>query len=303
MKPYDVLCIGSATIDQTISVQRLPTRDDKVLGKQVSEGVGGTATNSACVCASLGLKVAALGSIGDSAASQLIRAEYRHYGIDQRYLNYSVEFEPMRVLIMLDDSGEKSLIIMPNEPADNFAEGLKQAISDSHYVYTMPGDLELLQRAGELTKVHGSRLAVDIEPTTFSDSHELGVILTSADVAFFNRDGFSKAFGVTPTAEQLAKLAQEHQLLGVVVTLGEGGAIGYVNGEYLSHPGFKVPVVDTTGAGDTFNAAMLYGLLRLPSAQAAMDFASACAAYSVGGVGAKGAVPTLDSVERFLRLG
>jgi ribokinase/sulfofructose kinase len=95
-------------------------------------------------------------------------------------------------------------------------------------------------------------------------------------------------------------MVESYQLDGVVVTLGKDGAIAFVNGEYASYSGFNVPVVDTTGAGDTFNASFLYTQINKMPLSTGLEFACAAAAISVGAVGPKGNVPTLDKVAEFL---
>ncbi|HCM8099076.1 TPA: carbohydrate kinase family protein, partial [Klebsiella pneumoniae] len=86
IKKYDVVAVGSGNIDLVFRVPRLPGNDDKVVGKKISENVGGTVANSACMMSTLGLKVVSLSSAGDDRYGQLIVDDFNRHGVDTRYI-------------------------------------------------------------------------------------------------------------------------------------------------------------------------------------------------------------------------
>ena len=71
------------------------------------------------------------------------------------------------------------------------------------------------------------------------------------------------------------------------------------DGEPIHVPGYKVKAVDTTGAGDTFNASFLYGVSRGWTLRECAEFANAAAARAIGFMGARGGVATEAAVEQF----
>lgn len=87
----------------------------------------------------------------------------------------------------------------------------------------------------------------------------------------------------------------------VVVTLGSRGAYALSQSGSAFQPAFHVPVVDTTGAGDCFHAACLFGLEQSWPLQQMLRFASAAAALSVQAEGARGLLPDRQQVEDFLK--
>ena len=82
----------------------------------------------------------------------------------------------------------------------------------------------------------------------------------------------------------------------MIVTLGEQGAT-YFDSELINIPGMKAEIIDTTGAGDTFNGALAVGISEGMTIKEAVQFANQAAGLSVGGLGAQGGMPYRDEIE------
>jgi sulfofructose kinase len=83
-------------------------------------------------------------------------------------------------------------------------------------------------------------------------------------------------------------------------TLGQDGVLAW-DGENFHHtPAFRVPVVDTTGAGDIFHAGFIYGLLQGWPLDRQLDFACAAAALNCKGTGARGGIEAVEEIERLI---
>jgi sulfofructose kinase len=102
------------------------------------------------------------------------------------------------------------------------------------------------------------------------------------------------------TAQALAERRQELGCRVLTVTLGERGSITVSGKGFLRIPGFKVATVDTTGAGDVFHGAFIYGLLHNWQVKDVIVFASAAAAIKCTKVGGRSGIPSLPDVEAFL---
>jgi sulfofructose kinase len=85
-----------------------------------------------------------------------------------------------------------------------------------------------------------------------------------------------------------------------VITLGAKGSVGWTGGEVLTQTVFPVDAVDTTGAGDVYHGAYVYGLLKDWDMKACMRFASAASALKCRAIGARAGIPTLHEVTQFL---
>jgi ribokinase len=86
----------------------------------------------------------------------------------------------------------------------------------------------------------------------------------------------------------------------IVITLGSKGSVGWNRGETVGQHAFPVDVVDTTGAGDVYHGAYIYGLMKDWDMKACMRFASATSALKCRATGARAGIPSLDEVTRFL---
>lgn len=300
MKKYDIVAIGDANIDITLKVDHLPTHDDKVLGVKIAEQIGGTVANCSCVCGSLGLKVTSSSRNGFDLDAKKITDEFSKYNIDLSYVDYIQDFEANKAYIMLDASGEKSLIYVPT-PNNSYSDDLlEKAIAQSAYIYTMPGNKEKFAKIAHFAQKHQTKIIVDIETTIIENREDLDNILHWVDIAIFNHNGFLKAIKEDPTEKTLTPLFKEFNLDSIVVTMGSKGVCAF-DGQFAYREGFSVPVVDTTGAGDTFNAAFIYGVIQNYPLQKSLLFASAAAAISIGGVGPKGIMPTKSLIHNFLK--
>lgn len=302
MKRFDVVAIGNANIDLIFKVPRLPKNDDKVVGKKLAETLGGTVANSACVMSQLGLKTASLSAVGTDRNAKLILAGFCEYNVETCYIDVIPGLEANMAVIMLDDSREKGLIYAPGD--DRYAQKTQYeaALADCRAIYTMPGNVEKFITFAQLAHQHQALVIVDIEPHIADTPEKFKQILTYADIVFFNLDGFQYCSGRSPSPEVLKILCQQYNLTALIVTRGAQGAIAANQSEVSDHPGFKVPVIDTTGAGDTFNAAFVYSILQNNPTTlfTTLVFACACAAISVGYVGARGAIPDKETVDRFI---
>ena len=109
----------------------------------------------------------------------------------------------------------------------------------------------------------------------------------------------------TPNESEAASLPTSiaRTAFTVILKLGAQGCAVYRNGERTDFPGFTVEAVDTTAAGDTFNAALACALSEDQPLDRAIRFASAAAALSVTKLGAQSSAPTRAEVEAFLRSG
>ena len=85
-----------------------------------------------------------------------------------------------------------------------------------------------------------------------------------------------------------------------VVTLGTRGSLGYDGADFVQAPAYRVPVIDTTGAGDVYHGAFLYAFLNEGNLLACMKTGSAAAALKCGTLGGRTAIPTREALHEFL---
>jgi len=118
----------------------------------------------------------------------------------------------------------------------------------------------------------------------------------------------SKEFPVDATGEKnllkaLPLLHQKYGFRAICATLGVNGALAWDGRRFWYAPSFKVPVTDTTGAGDLFHAAFSYGILHGWDLQRILDFACAAAGLNCESLGARGGIYKLPKVRELQRSG
>ncbi|MEX6120424.1 carbohydrate kinase family protein [Providencia hangzhouensis] len=300
MKKYDVVAVGDANIDLMFRVPSLPKYDSKVVGKKINECVGGTVANSACVLGQLGTKTLSLSSVGDDHYGQMILNDFKRFRVDTRFVDVIPRLSPNLAIIFLDHCGEKALVFSPSEETQTNRDNYTQAIKESKVLYTMPGNIEKFKFMSGICKMHNTKIAVDIEPHIADTKEKLETILTASDIVIFNLEGFLTCTGLELTVYALRQLVEQYQLDVIVVTCGAEGAIAVTKDSHEKHDGFCVDVVDTTGAGDTFNASFLHALLEEKTLKETLAFACASAAISIGYLGARNSILTKNKVEEFI---
>lgn len=298
-RTIDVLTIDGVDLDLIMTVPELPGADLKVIGQLVGNMPGGPAANFACAASRLGLRVTALAEVGEDAAGQTIIDDFAGYGVDTSLIHVRPGGRTCFTVILIPPSGEKAIVVVPTFRPAHPLDQLEATLRQTRLIYLMPQDHEQFLSLAQLAHSCGAQVMIDIEPTVGANHAMMRQILGHVDIASFNQFGFTAATGAPPTIEAARQLlaAGPHT---VVVTLGARGSLVVTRDEAASAPGFAVQAVDTTGAGDTFNAAFVYGTLRgLPLAER-LRFANGAGAISVQGMGPRGWLPTEAEVAQFL---
>lgn len=308
---FDLIAAGGVDVDLVMDVDTLPGHGEKVMGRFVGRLPGGTVANFACAAARLGLDVASLSSVGDDAAGEMVVKDFESYGVATDFVRVRPGVETHFTVILIEPSGERSIVVVPMFDETYEDDYLQDAIPQARAFYTMPNNPELFLRMAKIARAHDVLVMIDVESTVGLDRDALEEVLSWVDVASFNESGITTCAGEEPTPEGARRLLAYGPRI-VVVTLGSRGALAVSAEEEAHEPGLKTTVRDTTGAGDTFNAAFLAATLRAnadlhtsagvrsaPLAQR-LAYANAAAALAVSGLGPRGRLPTHEEVESFM---
>jgi len=297
---WDLLAFGDPCADVVVAVPEVPRLGEKVLGRSLGVFAGGTTANTACAFAKLGRSAAVCGRVGDDGYATLLRASLYGFGVDTEYLHAEPNSASASVIALVSPSGERSIVYMPMPPRGLQAETLAAAARQARVFYAMPYDLGEFVAASRIARDNGALVAIDLEAAVAPNREAMQQRIAHADIAFFNESGFVAGTGEAPTPAALAALLTTAGLQTVVVTLGAAGAMAASRGVFTQRPAFAQAVVDTTGAGDTFNAAFLTATLEGQSLQAGLRFACAAASHAVTAVGARSGMPDRATVEHTL---
>lgn len=293
---YDFLGVGGLAVDVAIAVDRLPITDEKYPARLVGRLPGGFIANAACAAARLGLQSAYIGWTGDDADADLLIQDFRDQGVDPAGL-VRVPGEPTPFTVVITDSAGQRAILLPESPLHNqpFSPAQLALAGQARVVYTYPRDPAWVETLAEAAHAGGGLFALDVETAVPLRGAALRAAVEQADIAFVQREALAEL-----GAPDLRALVRPGQWL--VMTSGSAGAWGMAHGmaEPIHQPARRVEVVDTTGAGDCFHAALIAARLNGAELAAALAFAGAAAAIKVQHRGARGGLPTRAEVEALL---
>lgn len=147
--------------------------------------------------------------------------------------------------------------------------------------------------------------AVHIPVVADLDDTYAGVegLLENTDYLIVSRDFPQRLLGVADLRKSLSALQSRFGCLLAAVTLGTEGVIAWDGERFTATCAYRVPVVDTTGAGDIFHAGFIYGLLKGWSLSRQLDFACAAAALNCTAAGARGNLATVAEIEALIAHG
>lgn len=250
----------------------------------------------ACAASRLGLRTGVVSWVGDDAEGKLVLDDLRRFGVDVTHVAVGSNTSTNFTTVLLDPSGEKAIVVVPTTFDTLILDPpLVTFLSNTRLVYSTAYDSDQLERTARIVHAAGGLMSTDIEPVAGLQDETLRRVLSLVDIVFFDADALD--------TEDYDQAAQEVCAAGpelVVVTCGAQGALACSAQGVVHCPAFKVPVVDTTGAGDCFTAAFLTAYLRRFPLKQSLLYAHAAAALSIQEHGARGALPTDGQVRQFL---
>ncbi|KOO41098.1 ribokinase [Priestia koreensis] len=286
-----IAVVGSSSMDLVVTSEKRPGAGETVLGDRFETVPGGKGANQAVAAARLGAEVHMIGCVGDD-----------HYG--EIILN---NFTENRVLVnnvkpVTDEkSGTAHIILAEGDNSIVVVKGANDHITPSYVEEAAhvlkEADIVLIQQEiPEETVEYVSQYCHD---------HHIPLLLNPAPARKLNQKVIDQATYITPNEHEADVLfngvspaeALRQYPNKVFITEGKSG-VRYFNGEKeVLVPSYEVEAVDTTGAGDTFNAAFAVALAEKKSFEESLRFANRAASLSVTKFGAQGGMPMRGDVE------
>ncbi|KJS60275.1 ribokinase [Streptomyces rubellomurinus] len=299
MYDYDVLVVGSANVDLVIGVERRPAAGETVLGSDLAVHLGGKGANQAVAAARLGARTALLARVGDDANGRLLLESQRSAGVDTT--SVLVGGAPTGVaLITVDPSGDNSIVVSPGANGRLTPEDVRAAGPLVRASRVVSAQLEIpLETVVEVVRQlpSGTRFVLNPSPPRALPAE----VLAACDPLIVNEHEARVILGGEAIGDDPAAWARELLASGpesVVVTLGSQGAlVASAEGEVVRVASVQVEAVDTTGAGDSFTAALAWKLGAGASLAEAAAYAARVGAVAVTRRGAQESFPTAAEVE------
>ena len=300
-----ICVIGSANVDHTLALPRLPRPGETVSGGTLLTNLGGKGANQAVAARKLGAEVRMLGAVGEDGPGREIRERLDAVGIDVSGVVAVPDAATGTALIFVDAEGRNQIGVAPGANHRLTVEMLRPyegAIAWADVVVCqLETPLPVVRWALEEAHRHGVRAILNPAPVRELPDDLLGL------VAYLTpNEGEAAALAGIPIGDMDSARGAGRRLLErgaatVIVTLGGEGALVCQRDRIVHFPAFPVTVVDTTAAGDAFNGALAVGLAAGGTLEEAVPLAAATAALTCTRRGAQDSLPESADVERFLR--
>lgn len=303
MSAYSVF-VGDVSLDEYFRPSHWPAEaGSKIDLFPLGSYTGGMIANAAVVYAGLGETARFLWSMNDSALSRALLEDLRAHCVDTALVTHDQSLADSRNIIALAH-GEHT-VMTPALGLDTIAldADAMRTLRAAQYVYTAIGDLRSLRHgsmaaAEVLVEIRrgGAQFVLDLDVANVRDGDE--ELISQADVLLLNRRGFER-YSAGRTSDQVIDDLLGCGISTVVVTRGAEGCLIADRQQRFQTPGIAAEVVDVTGAGDTFGAALIHAMNHTDDLRTAAAFANAAAARAVTALGARAGVATHAEVVDF----
>lgn len=305
METYDILVAGEINPDLILTGAVNPEFGQvEKLVDSASLTVGSSSAIFACGAARLGMKVTFIGVCGDDNFGRFMLDEMQKRGVDVS--NVIVQADGQTGLsVILNQGADRAILTYPglipalraSDISDELLKSARHLHVASYFLQTnlQPDLPALFQRAHtfELT----TSLDTNYDPTELWTGFD--ELLPVTDVFLPNEKEALSLSRESTTHLAAARLGAKVKT--VAIKLGAEGALGACNGEQVRVASSPVDVVDTVGAGDSFDAGFLYGYLNQWSLNKSLQLACVCGSLSTQRAGGINGQPTLDRALAFLK--
>jgi sulfofructose kinase len=295
----DVVGVGLNATDTLIQVPRYPASGSKVDSLSINVLPGGQVATAMIACQSWGMRTRYVGKLGDDMAAELHRKEFSRSAVEAQIITVGGCHSPQSFIIV-DPQGERTVLWERDERLVLQPEELKREwIVNARALLVDGCDTSAAITAAAWAHEAGIPVIADLD-AAYPDVEAL---MSSIDFLIVSRDFPERVVGEARLEKSLPLIKDRYGCKLTAATLGAGGVLAW-DGERFHHASaYRVPVVDSTGAGDIFHAGFIYGLLQDWPLQRQLDLACAAAGLNCTGVGARGGIRSIDEIEKLMETG
>lgn len=285
-----ITVVGSINMDLVTITSQVPKTGETLFGTQFQMNPGGKGANQAVAAARLGGQVKLIGCVGNDSFGKDILEHLKKQGVDVSDVEPVTHTTTGTATIIVSEQ-DNSIIVVPganNNVTAAFVESKREIIAESDIlILQLEIPLEGVQKALQIAK-----------------ENDVKVILNPAPIQELPLEVIQDVDYITPNEHEvllLRKGRNEEIFDGkLIVTMGSKGVAIVEEGKEILIPAYRIKVVDTTGAGDSFNGGLAIALGRGSNLKDACKYGNAVAALSTTKLGAQTGMPTSEEVDVFI---
>lgn len=273
-----ILAVGIATIDIINHVSYYPAEDDEVRALSQQQVRGGNATNSLVVLSQLGHQCHWAGVLIDEPDAEVVEADLKRYQVDYRLcLKLDQGKMPTSYISLSEDSGSRTIVHHRDCPELPFAHFKNLAVSEFDWIHFEGRNVEELGQMLHWLRQHHPDIPCSLEVE--KPRQGIASLLHLPDVLMFSRP-----YALSQGYHNAERFLNAQTAPGLMTcSWGQQGAWMRHNHQIFHSPAFAPPqVVDTLGAGDTFNAGLIAALVNEQHPQQALEAACRIAGRKCG---------------------
>jgi len=299
--------LGIYVADLVFFADKIPAQGETVIGNEHVIGPGGKGSNQAVAAAKAGGKVNFISKIGRDQYGEMALTMYKESNVDASNVIISKEYATGTAGILVNkQTGENAITVVPGAAGKITKEDINQASDtikqSSIFLTQLEVPIEVVEYVMEIAKSNNVTTILNPAPAaTLQDkTFELIDYFTpnETEASFYVNHKVEKQEDVKKATNQLL----ERGIKNVIITLGDKGAYFANKNENFMIDAFDLTnkVVDTTGAGDAFNAGLAVALTENKNIKEAIQFANAVGGLSATKIGTAKSMPLREDIDNLL---
>jgi ribokinase len=301
MSQFDFVGFGALNVDKLFKADKIAGREEESFVMGYHESCGGSAANTTVGLARLGLKTGFVGKVADDREGRFLLEDFKRESVDTRGIVLARGGQSGLVMGFVDKKGDRALYVAPgvNDTLDRSEISLDYVeIAQFLHLTSFAGE-KSFDTQKKLVQQLSDRVRVSFDPgRLYADRGltALGPILKRA-YAVLPNEAELKILSGKNRPEEGAKtlIAEGAEVVGV--KMGDKGCFVTDGKQGHTIAAFKVRVVDTTGAGDAWNAGFLYGLLKKRGLHECGKIGNLVASRCIMKMGARTGLPRLAELK------
>ena len=294
---FEVVGLGCSALDYLGIVSCYPPLDVKLELLEFSKQGGGPVATALVTLSRLGVSTSYIGRVGNDEQGRFILEEFEKEGVDTRGVIIEQGGSSLFAFCIIEkSSGKRTIFWKRGNYSQLDLERLdKQLVLSARFLHLDGHHIKAAIQVAIWAKEKKIKIVLDpdINPPEMKQLVGLtDIIIASSDFA----RAFTREKDCSKAAERLFSLGPEV----VVITLGQKGCLCVSREGVFTRAAFRVKVIDTTGAGDVFHGAFIYGLLKGWNLEKTAQFSSAVSAIKCMKLGGRAGIPTLEKAKEFL---